>query len=294
MNTSESVTFVSREDAGIVPRQVIKLYQIHDPDNLTNVEIFERNFLESTGGSAVYVTRDEVQQHASRLDVDKLETTRQYIRAYGLENASNVAVNTTQAKGATLGSIARGSEKEVISLNGGSRLNTRYPVSRINNINLGLITANGGAYNGDYVIDKAGVIQLNEPCYGSVTIDYVHEWRTIVVTGLDTKAVGKRPAFLLVTSDNGSDSLEVTFPDVRDQESMIQPTNETFLKIWAHRNQNNRAVHDEFDVRHFYELERSVSPVNVDGISIDRALSVLMQEGDRGQKIRFTFDLPKP
>ncbi|AUR95999.1 hypothetical protein NVP1215B_081 [Vibrio phage 1.215.B._10N.222.54.F7] len=294
MNTSESITFVSRDDAGIVPRQVIKLYHLHDPDNLTNVEQFEKNYLESTGGSAVYVTREEVQAHAARLDVDKLETQQQTIRAYGLDNAANVEVHHTQAKRTTITSKGSGSESEMVSVNGGSQLSTKYPIKRVNSVKFSLITANGGKYGGEYIIDKSGVLQLNEPCYGSVVIDYAHEWRNITVLGLDSSAINKRPAYVLVTSDNGNDSIEVTFPDVRDAESAIQPTDNTFIKIWAHRNNNNRAIPDSFDVRQFYELERTISPVNVDGVAIDRALSVLMQEGDRGQKIQFTFDLPKP
>ncbi|QNJ59185.1 hypothetical protein [Vibrio phage vB_ValS_PJ32] len=292
MQTSESVTFVSSEGATIAPPNLINLILVDDPDNLDAVQLFEKNYFNEHGSSPTYVTKTEVEEHAQRLDQARIQSYSRVIRFYGYDKVSSIDLFGIQSKSVNSGSDKSDTTTENISLNGSTQISTTYPITSIDNITLDLREENGAKYTGAYEIDGSGVIQLDAICYGFITIRYMHQWREITVTGLDEKAADKRPAMLLVVTDRGKDSIEIAFPDVADKESAIEPGEDTYIRIWAHRNKNNRAVRDPLAVREFHEVTRTISPVDVDGVQIERALSVTMQEGDGGQNIRFTFDLP--
>ncbi|QCG76679.1 hypothetical protein [Vibrio phage D4] len=291
MKTSQSITFVSRDGAGTTPLRVLRLFQVEDPDNLNAVQIFERDYFEENGESPTYVTREEVTAHAARLDEALTQSFSQTIRLYGYNQATDEVIRVVQGSG-VFGAEHSETLTESITVNGSTQLSTLYPITSVSNSNLNLLTEDGTPYTGSFTVDDAGVIQLGQICYGYASITYVHEWIEIEVTGLDTTARDKRNALLLVTSGTGNDSIDVTFPDVEDAESSIAPDDETFIRIWAHRNKNNRATRDPLSVREFYEVTRSIGTVEVDGVTIERARSVTMQEGEGGQNIRFTFDIP--
>lgn len=292
MKTTEQIKFVNREGVGVSPLQVLKLYQVDDPDNLDAVEKYNKEYYAANGSYPTTVTKQEIEEYAKRLDEALEQSFAQLIRVYGYDKVNNLSFYSVHAKEVISWLEMTDTTTEQITINGSTQLSTLYPISSIQSIKLDLITKDGGNYSGRYEIDEAGAIQLDEICFGYVTVTYVHKWLHIRVTGLDTTATGKRSAMVLATSDKGEDSIEVTFPDVEDPESGVTPDDETFIKIWAHRGKNNRAVRDPLSVREFYEVTRTISPVEVDGVQIERALTVTMQEGENGQNIRFSFDLP--
>lgn len=291
MKTSQSITFVSHEGAGETPLRVLRLFQVEDPDNLNAVQLYERDYLEDNGESPTYVTREEVEAHAARLNTALTESFSQTIRLYGYNQTNDEVLFAVQGS-AEFGAERTETTTEQITVNGSTQLSTLYPISTVTSSTLQLITENGEPYTGSFTVDEAGIIQLGQICYGYANITYVHNWIEVEVTGLDQTAKDKRNALLLVTSATGNDSIDVTFPDVEDAESSITPDDETFIRIWAHRNKNNRATRDPLDVREFYEVTRTVGTVEVDGVTIQRARSVTMQEGEGGQNIRLTFDIP--
>lgn len=293
MRTSESVTFVNSEGAGASPLRVLRLFQVEDPDNLNAVQRFEKEYLATNGERPTYVTREENQAHAERLNTALTESFSQKIRVYGTGKTSNVAYYVVQGTH-TVGQEMTATVTENITINGSTQLSTQYPIDSVSNINLDLRRNNGGAYTGTHTLDEAGIIQLGEVCYGFVTVTYVHRWVEVTVTGQSRTAKDKQDALLLVTSDNGNDSITVNFPDVEDPESGVTPDDETFIRIWAHRNKNNRAARDPLVVRQFYETSRTVGTVEVDGVTIERARTVTMREGEalNGQQYQFVFDIP--
>ncbi|AEH21877.1 VHS1064 protein [Vibrio phage 1] len=292
MKTTEQIKFVNREGVGVSPLRVIKLFQVSDPDNLNAVDKYNKEYYAANGSNPTTVTKAEVEAYAARLNEALEQSFSQLIRVYGFDKVKNLSFYSVQAKSVQAQTEKTETTTETVSVTGSTQLSTVYPITAISNIKLDLITKNGGKYTGRYELDDSGVIQLDEICFGYVTVTYSHKWLPVNVTGLDTTAKDKRPAMLLVTSDSGEDAINVTFPDVEDPESGITPDDKTYIKIWAHRGKNNRAVRDPLAVREFYEVTRTISPVEVDGVQIERALTVTMQEGEAGQNIRFSFDLP--
>ncbi len=294
MKTDTSITFVAAEELQGVAIRVLRLVKIDDPDNLDAVELYEKNYIASNDEAPTYVTQEEVQQHSARLDQARTQSYSQVVRLYGYDRTEDLQYFAEQGS-VEPGATKTESHSEVIPVNGGSSVSTEFPIASGTNptVDLSLRTITGAVYNGGFVVDDGGTIQLNEPCYGFARVNYRHTWQELTVTGRSRTALNKEDAIVLVTSSNGADALVVSFPDVQDQESLISPNDRTFVRIWAHRNANNRVQNDPFSVIELFEVERTVSQVDIDGVTIDRAQSVTLRQGNEltGQRWRLNFDL---
>nr|AAS84201.1 PH108-3-201 [Vibrio phage 1] len=199
MKTTEQIKFVNREGVGVSPLRVIKLFQVSDPDNLNAVDKYNKEYYAANGSNPTTVTKAEVEAYAARLNEALEQSFSQLIRVYGFDKVKNLSFYSVQAKSVQAQTEKTETTTETVSVTGSTQLSTVYPITAISNIKLDLITKNGGKYTGRYELDDSGVIQLDEICFGYVTVTYSHKWLPVNVTGLDTTAKDKRPAMLLVT-----------------------------------------------------------------------------------------------
>ena len=166
------------------------------------------------------------------------------------------------------------------------------PIANLTSLSFELATEDGQTYRGEPSVTASGDLDFGVSVYGFLTVSYDHVWRDYHVKTRDEIAINKRPSYLLVRSSEGVDSTEVTYQDVEDPDSGIVPSDETYIKIWAHRNKSNVASRDPLAVEELHEVSRTISPVEIDGVQIERARTVTFRKGDGTEQLRMNFDLP--
>ncbi|ANO57641.1 hypothetical protein [Vibrio phage vB_VhaS-a] len=290
MQTSQSVTFVkSVESTGSAD---LLRFVIAEEDNVSPLEEWQQAYYDANGEYPTTVRRSEVEEYAAILDETLTHSFSRKIRLYGADLVGSYDLSRVRASKVVKNGSKSGTASETVSLNGTVRLNLKYPIKAISSASYELVTVNGKPYTGDITLSESGALVFDDNVYGFAAVTYSHQWEEIEVTGLDTSASDKRPSYLIAKSDNGVDSIEISYPDVQDPESGIEPDDETYIKIWAHREKNNRAIRDPLAVTDYVEITRTISPVEIDGVQIERAATVTFRVGETDETIRLVFDLP--
>ncbi|AET42245.1 hypothetical protein VPEG_00095 [Vibrio phage SIO-2] len=290
MQTSQSVTFVkSVESSGSA--DLLKLMLV-DEDNISPLEEWREAYYALNGEYPTTVRKSEVEEYSQVLNETLTHSFSRTLRLYGADLVNYYDLSKVRANSLVKGSTRTATATESVSLNGVTQLNLNYPVRNVTSFTSELVTADGAAYDGSYEISPSGALVFKDAVYGFAECIYDHVWLELTITGSSTTAKDKKPSYVIVKSDQGVDSLEVVYPDVEDPESGITPDDETFIRIWAHRGKNNRAIRDPLDVTDYIEQSRTISPIDVNGVQIERAATVTFKVGETDETIRLIFDLP--
>ena len=290
MQTSQSVTFVkSVESSGSA--DLLK-FVIAEEDNVSPLEEWREAYYAANGEYPTTVRRSEVEEYAQILNETLEHSFSRKVRLYGADLVGVYDLSSVRATSIVKNGYKSATASETVSINGSVQLSLKYPVRAISSASYELVTIDGKPYTGDVTVSESGALVFDDNVYGFAAVSYDHTWLELEVTGRDTTAKDKRPAYLIAKSDKGVDSIEISYPDVEDPESGITPDDKTFIRIWAHRGKNNRAIKDPLAVTDYVEISRTISPVEIDGVQIERAATVTFRVGEGDETIRLVFDLP--
>ncbi|QQO38352.1 hypothetical protein [Vibrio phage vB_VpaS_VP-RY-9] len=290
MQTSLAIRFISPATSS--GRNNFLKWVIAEEDNILPVEQWREDYYNENGEYPTTVSKEDVEVYSQKLDESLVASFTTKVRLYGYSKVSAYDVFSVRANSVIAGSERTGNTSETVSVNGSSTLSLTYPIDKTTSLSFELVTEDGQSYQADPVVTATGVLDFGVEVYGFLSVSYDHSWREYLVKTRDEIAKDKRPSYLLVRSSEGVDSIEVNYQDVEDPDSGIVPSDETYIKIWAHRNKSNVASRDPLEVEELFEVSRTISPIDVDGVQIERARTVTFRKGEGTQQLRMNFDLP--
>lgn len=295
MQTSRTIKFLtSAGDEELPSSNPISLVRVDEEDNVSALEAFETQYYKDNGHYPVYNTKELSAKYADLLEESLKQSLSQVIRLYGVKSGG-VSLKTVRAKSSSLGGKTSKSTTESAVVNGGTRLRTKYPISSLSSISATLITESGGTYTGGTTVDAAGDIILSESVYGFVTVSYTHSYYPITVTSTSTKAIEKASSMLLAITGDGAAAAEITYPDVTDAISGVQPDpDDPEWKVILKKGISGTLpplLDDFFSDETYIEIDRTVSILDIEGTKIERAKTVTL-ENENGWVMTLKFDLP--
>lgn len=288
MKTSTNIVFTAREDTTL--DRTLSIMVVSDQENESPLDKYNREYWEEHGEYPDMYTAEGKEKYVDLLEESYIAARVQRARVYD-SVAGAFDVSIVRAKSAVIEQQVTGEETETdLSLQGNAAVSTKYPVTSISEISYSLITRTGSKYTGTHSVDANGSILFSEEVYGYVTVTYTHTYTLVAVTSTSEEALDKPSSILQVRKGDLVESVEITYPDVQDDETGITPDNGN---LWKSR--TKEGLKSPFPDRtpwsnHWVEKARTVLPIDIDGVKIDRALSVTL-ENDTGDELKLMFDL---
>ncbi|QWS69923.1 hypothetical protein [Vibrio phage vB_VpS_PG28] len=265
-----------------------------EEDNRTALEVYEADYLTANNRYPDYSTRADRETYITLLEQSLKDSYTVKVRLYTYDAAS-LQVSVVRAAGFSLGEVKSELSDEYITVLGSSSMSPDYPVKGIQSLTMDLRDVDGNDITKEPVIGGDGNLYFETEVYGFIHITYIHEYRVINVQCSQPKAVDKLSSVIICKDVNSTAAIEVEYEDVIDQFLGTEPDKPNW-KVTIRKGRKNFGDtfldgDDEDNVvvgTVFTEQSRTVSPIEIEGVLIDRAETVTFKSED-GADLKLVF-----
>ncbi|UOX39950.1 hypothetical protein [Vibrio phage V-YDF132] len=263
-----------------------------DEDNKTALEVYEEQYQAANNKLPDYASREDRELYITLLEQSLKDSYTAKVRLYSYDEAT-LAVNSVRSNGVTFGNDVTETSDEFITLLGSSSISADYPIGKVLSLTMELRDIDGTPVTKQPTLGEDLNLYFDTEVYGFVHINYEHTYKVLMVSTTTEKAEDKLSSVLMCQDKNSTAALEVEYEDVIDKFMGVLPDKpEWKVTIRKGRQSMDDVTKDPDDVvigTVFTEYARTVSTINIEGVTIDRAETVSFKsEDDSELKLIFT------
>lgn len=296
MKTTNTITFVASTSggggdggSGGSGSHNVRLLHLSE-DNVDPIVKYKDDYFKANGEYPSLMEESYKNKYLDLLEESYTAASRQLLRFYS-SNLKTYSIVSVRAKSAKTLSTKSESLTEEVAITNSTSARTAYPVSSVTSMHTELMKQDGSTYTGGYEVDDGGNINFTEEVSGFIRVGYTHKYALIQVECLEKKALNKTDSVITVVQENAQASAVVAYPDVQDDVTGVAPDSGTTWKIRIKEGLQQFYPSSSPWSNEWVEKARTLSPVEIEGVKIDRALTVTF-ENDLDDTLKLIFDLP--